>query len=184
MASHRNAPETHEAVFIDGPEQAVAWFQQLRPVPNACRWYVPDASRVDRLPSYGGYGLLVLPAPLVSAEAGLTEQVQAAVQAAGPVWLVGMDVPHCRTLFPAEDGYFVQRRTVPLDMEHGRRRSRWQSNKEEYVEVRYAPHSAKRSQHARRHLARRDAVSVMELCQLIDALADEARSAGHLTGSR
>ena len=108
-------------------------------MPDAYRRYLPDASRVDRLPSYGGYGLLVLPVPLVSAEEGLTEQVQAAVQAAGPVWLAGMDVPHCRTLFPAEDGYFVQQRTVPLDTEHRRRRSRWESRKEEYVEVRYAP---------------------------------------------
>jgi len=66
-----------EAVFIDGPEQVVAYFQQLRPVPDAYRRYLPDASRVDRLPSYGGYGLIVLPVPLVSAEEGLTQQVQA-----------------------------------------------------------------------------------------------------------
>jgi hypothetical protein len=78
--------------------------QQLRPVPDAYRQYLPDASRLDKLPSYGGYGLLVLPMPIVSAEEGLTEQVQAAVRAAGPVWLAGTDVPHCRTLFPAEDG--------------------------------------------------------------------------------
>jgi hypothetical protein len=153
-------------------------------VPDAYRRYLPDASRVDRLPGYGGYGLLVLPVPLVSAEEGLTEQVQAAVQAAGPVWLAGMDLPHCRTLFPAEDGYFVQRQTVPLDTEHRCLRSRWESHKEEYIEVRYAPHSARRSLHARRHLAQRNAISVTELCQLIDALADEARSAGHLTGYR
>jgi len=171
-------------VFIDGPEQVEAYFQQLRPVGDAYRRYLPDASRMDRLPRYGGYGLLVLPVSLVSAEAGLTEQVQAAVQAAGPVWLAGMDLPHCRTLFPAEDGYFVQRRTLPLDTEHHRRRSRWESHKEEYVEVRYAPCRARRSLHARTHLAKRDAVSVTELCQLIDALADEARSAGHLTGYR
>jgi len=81
----------HEAVFIDGPEQVAAYFQQLRPVPDAYRRYLPDASRVDRLPSYGGYGLLVLPVPVVSAEEELTEQVQAAVQAAGPVWLAGME---------------------------------------------------------------------------------------------
>ena len=54
---------------------------------NDDRRYLPDASRVDRLPTYGGYGLLVLPVPLISAEAGLAEQVQAAVRAAGPVWL-------------------------------------------------------------------------------------------------
>jgi hypothetical protein len=174
----------HEAVFIDGPEQVEAYFQQLRPVADAYRRYLPNASRMDRLPSHGGYGLLVLPVPLVSAEEGLTEQVQAAVQAAGPVWLADADLPHCRTLFRAEDGYFVQRRTVPLESEHRRRRSRWESHKEEYVEVRYAPQSARRSLHARRHLAQRDAVSVTELCQLIDALADEARSAGHLTGYR
>ena len=42
---------------------------------------------MDRLPGYGGCGLLVVPAPLVSAEAGLTEQVQAALQAVGPVRL-------------------------------------------------------------------------------------------------
>jgi hypothetical protein len=40
----------HEAVFLDGPEQVVAYFQQLRPVPDAYRRYLPDASRVDRLP--------------------------------------------------------------------------------------------------------------------------------------
>jgi len=40
----------HEAVFIDGPEQVVAYFQQLRPVPDAYRRYLPDASRVDWLP--------------------------------------------------------------------------------------------------------------------------------------
>jgi hypothetical protein len=174
----------HEAVFIDGPEQVEAYFQQLRPVPDVYRPYLPDASRLDKLPSYGGYGLLVLPMPVVSAEEGLTEQVQAAVRAAGPVWLAGADVPHCRTLFPAEDGYFVTLRTLPLDLEQHRRGSRWRSRSEEYVEVRHAPHSARRSLHARRHLAKRDAVSVAELCQLIDALADEARSAGHLTGYR
>ena len=52
------------------------------------------------------------------------------------------------------------------------------------VEVRCIPRSARRSLHARRHLAKRNAVSVTEVCQLIDALADEARSAGHLTGYR
>ena len=83
----------HEAVFIDGPEQVAAYFQQLRPVPDPYRQYLPDASRLDKLPSYGGYGLLVLPMPVVSAEEGLTEQVQAAVRAAGPVWLAGTDVP-------------------------------------------------------------------------------------------
>ena len=72
-----------EAVFIDGPERVAAYFQQLRPVPDAYRRYLPDASRVDRLPSYGGYGLLVLPVPLVSAEAGLAEQVQAAMLGLG-----------------------------------------------------------------------------------------------------
>ena len=81
----------HEAVFIDGPEQVVAYFQQLRPVPDAYRRYLPDASRVDRLPSYGGFGLLVLPVPLVSAEEGLTGQVQAVVRVAGPVWLAGAE---------------------------------------------------------------------------------------------
>lgn len=40
----------HEAVFIDGPEQVVAYFQQLRPVPDPYRRYLPNASRVDRLP--------------------------------------------------------------------------------------------------------------------------------------
>jgi hypothetical protein len=50
-------------VFIDGPEQVEAYFQQLRPVPDAYRQYLPDASRLDRLPSYGGFGLLVLPMP-------------------------------------------------------------------------------------------------------------------------
>jgi hypothetical protein len=174
----------HEAVFIDGPEQVVAYFEQLRPVTDAYRQYLPDASRLDKLPSYGGYGLLVLPMPVVSADEGLTEQVQAAVRAAGPVWLAGTDVPHCRTLFPAEDGYYVTLRTLPLDLEHHRRGSRWRSRSEEYVEVRYAPCSARRSLHARTHLAKRDAVSVAEICHLIDALADEARSAGHLTGYR
>jgi hypothetical protein len=174
----------HEAVFIDGPEQVEAYFQQLRPVADAYRRYLPDASRMDRLPSYGGYGLLVLPVPLVSAEEGLTEQVQAAVRVAGPVWLAGADLPHCRTLYPAEDGYFVQLRAVPLDVEHRSRRSRWESHKGEYVEVRYAPRSARRSLHARRHLAKQDAVSVAELCHLIDALANDARSAGCLTGYR
>jgi hypothetical protein len=93
-------------------------------------------------------------------------------------------VPRCRALFPAEDGYYVSLRTLPLDLERRRHRSRWESHKEEYVEVRYAPLSARRSLHARRHLAKRDAISVAELCHLIDALADEARSAGHLTGYR
>jgi len=78
----------------------------------------------------------------------------------------------------------VTLRTLPLDLDHHRRRSRWRSRSEEYVEIRYAPRSASRSLHARRHLAKRDAVSVGEVCQLIDALADEARSAGHLTGYR
>jgi hypothetical protein len=174
----------HEAVFIDGPEQVEAYFQQLRPVPDAYRQYLPDASRLDKLPSYGGYGLLVLPMPVVTAEEGLTEQVQAAVQVAGPVWLAGTDVPHCRTLFPAEEGYYVTLRTLPLDLDHHRRGSRWRSRSEEYVEVRYAPRSARRSLHARGHLAKRDAVSVTEVCHLIDALADEARTAGHLTGYR
>jgi hypothetical protein len=81
----------HEAVFIDGPEQVEAYFQQLRPLPDAYRQYLPDASRLDKLLSYGGYGLLVLPMPVVSAEEGLTEQVQAAVRAAGPVWLAGTE---------------------------------------------------------------------------------------------
>jgi hypothetical protein len=139
---------------------------------------------LNKLPSYDGYGLLVLPMPVVSSQEGLTEQVQAAVRAAGPVWLAGTDVPHCRMLFPAEDGYFATLRTLPLDIEHHRRGSRWRSRSEEYVEVRYAPRSARRSLHARRHLAKRDAVSVAGVCQLIDALADEARSASHLTGYR
>ena len=174
----------HEAVFIDGPEQVEAYFQQLRPVPDPYRQYLPDAARLDRLPSCGGYGLLVLPMPLVSVEEGFTEQIQAAVRVAGPVWLAGADVPRCRALFPAEDGYYVSLRILPLDLERRRHRSRWESHKEEYVEVRYAPLSARRSLHARRHLAKRDAISVAELCHLIDALADEARSAGHLTGYR
>jgi hypothetical protein len=76
-------------VFIDGPEQVEAYFQQLRPVPDAYRQYLPDASRLDKLPGCGGYGLLVLPIPVVSAEEECTEQVQAAVRAAGPVWLAG-----------------------------------------------------------------------------------------------
>jgi hypothetical protein len=75
-------------------------------------------------------------------------------------------------------------RTLPMDLEHRSRRSRWESHREEYVEVRYAPRSARRSLHARRHLAKRDAVSVAEVCHLIDALAHEARSAGCLTGYR
>ncbi|MCY2990728.1 MAG: hypothetical protein NTY19_23045 [Planctomycetota bacterium] len=174
----------HEAVFIDGPEQVDAYFQQLRPVPDAYRQYLPDASRLDRLPSYGGYGLLVLPVPVIPAEAGLAEQIQAAVRVAGPVWLTGAVVQHCRALFPAEDGYYVSLRILPLDLERRRHRSRWESHKEEYVEVRYAPLSARRSLHARRHLAKRDAISVAELCHLIDALADEARSIGRLTGYR
>ena len=44
----------HEAVFIDGPEQVEAYFQQLRPVADAYRRNLPDASRMDRLPSCGG----------------------------------------------------------------------------------------------------------------------------------
>ena len=101
-------------------------------MPDAYRRYLPDASRVDRLQSYGGYGLLVLPVPLVSAEEGLTEQVQAAVQAAGPVWLAGADSPHA-DLFPAEDGYFVHLRAVPRDTEHRRRRSRWEHTRRQGV---------------------------------------------------
>jgi hypothetical protein len=174
----------HEAVFIDGPEQVEAYFQQLRPVPDAYRQYLPDASRLDWVQRHDGYGLLILPAPVVQAASGLAEQVQAAVREAGPVWVANTDLLYCRTLFPAEGGYYVQRRTVSLDTEHRRRRSRWESHNEEYVEVHYAPQSARRSLHARRHLAKHDAVSVTELCQLIDTLADDARSAGHLTGYR
>ena len=43
------------------------------------------------------------------------------------------------------------------------------------------PGSARRSLHARRYLAKRDAVSVAEVCDLIYALAAEARSVGNLT---
>jgi hypothetical protein len=67
---------------------------------------------------------------------------------------------------------------LPLDVA---RRSRWQGHKADYVEVRYAPGSARRSLHARRYLAKRDAISVAEVCDLIDALAAEARSVGNLT---
>ena len=72
-------------------------------MPDAYRRHLPHASRVDRLIGYGSYGLLVLSVPLLSAEERLTEMVQAAVQAAGPVWLADADLPHCRTLFPAEE---------------------------------------------------------------------------------
>ena len=175
----------HEAVFIDGPEQVEAYFQQLRPVPDAYRRYLPDASRLDWLPRYGGYGLLDL-----AGAGGLGRSKTSRSRSRPPCRQLGRcgwrtrTCQHCRGLFPAEDGYFVQLRTLPLDVAHRRRRSRWRSHKEEYVEVRYAPRSARRSLHARRNLAKRDAVSVAELCQLIDALADEARSAGHLTGYR
>ena len=176
------AKPPHEAVFLDGPAQVDAYFRQLRPVPDAYRQYLPDASRLDWLNRNNGYAFLILPGPVISVEECLTEQVQAAVQAAGPVWLANTDLQHCRVQFPAESGYFVQLRTLPLDLPHCSRRSRWQAHKEEYVEVRYAPSSARRSLHARRHLAKRDAISVAEVCYLIDALAAEARSFGWLTG--
>jgi len=172
----------HEAVFLDGAEQVEAYFQQLRPVPDAYRKYVPEASRLDWLQRSNGYGFLILPVPVVPTEESITEQVQAATQAAGPVWLANTDLQHCRGQFPAEAGYYLQLRTLPLDLAHRSRRSRWQAHKEEYVEVRYAPSSARRSLHARRLLAKRDAISVAEVCYLIDALAAEARSFGWLTG--
>jgi len=168
----------HEAVFLDGAEQVEAYFQQLRPAPDAYRQYLPDVSRLDWLQRNNSYGFLILPVPVVSAEDCLTEQVQAAAQAAGPVWLADADLQHCRGMFRAEEGYFLQLRTLPLDVA---RRSRWQGHKADYVEVRYAPGSARRSLHARRYLAKRDAISVAEVCDLIDALAAEARSVGNLT---
>ena len=94
------------------------------------------------------------------------------------MWLADADLQRCRGMFRAEEGYFLQLRTLPLDVA---RRSRWQGHKADYVEVRYAPGSARRSLHARRYLAKRDAISVAELCDLIDALAAEARSVGNLT---
>ena len=168
----------HEAVFLDGAEQVEAYFQQLRPAPDAYRQYLPDVSRLDWLRRNDSYGFLILPVPVVPAEDCLTEQVQAAAQAAGPVWLADADLQHCRGMFRAEEGYFLKLRTLPLDVA---RRSRWQGHKADYVEVRYAPGSARRSLHARRYLAKRDAISVAELCDLIYALAAEARSVGNLT---
>jgi hypothetical protein len=172
----------HDTVFIDGQEQVEAYFLQLRPMSDAYRRYLPNSSRLDWLQKKDGYDFLILPVPVVSADADLAEQVQAATQAAGPVWLADTDMQHCRGLFRAEDGYFLQLRTLPLEVAH--RSSRWRSHKEEYVEVRYAPSSARRSLHARRNLAKRDAVSVAELCHLIDALAAEASRTGRLTGYR
>ena len=118
---------------------------------------------------------------LVPAGANLAAQVQAAVQTAGPVWLAEADIEQCRKLFPAEYGYFLRLKAVPLG---GTRNGqwRWGGGDEEYVEVRYAPESARRSLNARRCLVKRDAVSVVELCHLIDSLAREARQAGFLTG--
>lgn len=171
----------HEAVFLDGAEQVEAYFQQLRPVPDAYRKYMPDVSRLDWLRRNDSYGFLILPVPVVPAGNCLTEQVQAVAQAAGPVWLADADLQHCRGMFRAEEGYFLQLRTLPLDVAHRSRRSRWQAHKAEYVEVRFAPRSARRSLHARRYLAKRDAISVAEVCDLIDALAAEARSVGNLT---
>ena len=127
----------HHAVFIDGQEQVEAYFLQSRPVSDAYRRYLPNASRLDWLQKKDGYEFLILPVPVVAADAGLAEQVQAATQAAGPVWLADTDLQHCRGLFRAEDGYFLQLRTLPLEVAH--RSSRWRSHKEEYVEVRYAP---------------------------------------------
>jgi hypothetical protein len=172
----------HDAVFIDGQEQVEAYFLQSRPVSDAYRRYLPNFSRLDWLQKKDGYDFLILPVPVVSAEADLAEQVQAATQAAGPVWLAGTDIQHCRRLFRAEDGYFLQLRTLPVHVVN--RSSRWRSHKEGYVEVRYAPSSARRSLYARRNLAKRDVVSVKGLCDLIEALADEIRSAGRLTGYR
>ena len=171
----------HEAVFLDGAEQVEAYFQQLRPVPDAYRQYLPDVSRLDWLQRNNSYGFLILPVPVVSVEDCLTEQVQAAAQAAGPVWLADADLQHCRGTFPAEEGYFLQLRTLPLDVAHRSRRSRWQGHKAEYVEVSFAPRSARRSLHARSYLAKRDAISVAELCDLIDALAPRAMSASNWT---
>jgi hypothetical protein len=42
------------------------YFQRLRPAPDAYRQHLPYASRVDRLPSCGGYGLRGLPVPAKS----------------------------------------------------------------------------------------------------------------------
>jgi hypothetical protein len=170
----------HHAVFIDGQEQVEAYFLQSRPMSDAYRRYLPNFSRLDWLQKKDGYDFLILPVPVVPANPDFAEQVQAATQAAGPVWLADTDVQHCRGMFRAEDGYFLQLRSLPLEAAH--RSSRWRSHKQEYVEVRYAPRSARRSLHARKNLAKRDAVSVAELCQLIDALAVEARSFGWLTG--
>ena len=172
----------HEAVFIDGEEQVEAYFLQSRPVSDAYRRYLPNASRLDWLQRRDGYGFLISPVPVVLISADIAQMVQAAAQAAGPVWLAGADLQQCRGLFRAEDGYFLQLRTLPLAVSRRSYFSHEKSHKEEYVEVRYAPRSARRSLHARRNLAKRDAVSVAELCRLIDALAEEARRTGRLTG--
>jgi hypothetical protein len=170
----------HHALFIEGQEQVEAYFQQLRPMSDAYRRYLPNFSRLDWLQKKDGYDFLILPVPVLPANPDFAEQVQAATQAAGPVWLADTDMQHCRGMYRAEDGFFLQMQSLPLEVAH--RSSRWRSHQEEYVEVRYAPRSARRSLHARRNLAKRDAVSVAELCQLIDALAEEARRTGSLTG--
>jgi hypothetical protein len=172
----------HEAMFLDGAEQVDACFQLLRPVPDAYRKYLPDASRLAWVPDSEGYMFMVLPVPVMPADANLAAQVQAAVQTAGPVWVTDTDIEQCRKLFPAESGYFLRLQAVPLGGMHQNGQWRWGAGDEKYVEVRYAPDSARRSLHARRNLAKRDAVSVEELRRLIDSLAEEARQAGFLTG--
>jgi hypothetical protein len=170
----------HETLFIDGKEQVEASFQLLRPVDAAYRCYLPEATRLHWVSVIYGYRFLVLPAPVVAAERDLVPQIQAAVRAAGPIWLADDDLSACRKLFADDSGCSLKRIALPLDKaaqlcgcpRHG---------KLHLIEVRYDPCRARRCLQARQHASKRGAVSVKELGYLISDLAREARSAGYLT---
>jgi hypothetical protein len=172
----------HETLFIDGKGQVEASFLHLRPVHDAHRRYLPEATRLHWLPTSFGYRFLVLPAPIVAAERNLAEEVQAAVQAAGPVWLADDDLPACRKLFDDDSGCFLKKIALPLEAASQRCGSRGRCSRLALIEVRYDPRRARRSLQVRSNPVQRNAVGVSELCYLVDALALEARAAGYLTG--
>lgn len=172
----------HEALFIAGRQQVEASFQHLRPVDTAYRRYLPEATRLHWLSSIYGYRFLVLPAPVVAPRQDLAPQLQAAVQAAGPVWLADDDLPACRKLFDDDSGCFLKKIALPLEVASTTRGRRPGQGRLNLIEVIYDTRRAHRSLQARRHSAKRNAVSVAELGYLIDALAYEVRAVGYLTG--
>lgn len=172
----------HEALFIAGQQQVEASFLHLRPVGDAYRQYLPEATRLHWLSLTYGYRFLVLPAPVVAPKQDLAPQVQAAVQAAGPVWLADDDLSACRKLFDDDSGCFLRKVALPLEVAATSRGCRPGHGRLHLIEVRYDTRRARRSLQARKHSAKRNAVYVAELGYLIDALAYEVRAAGYLTG--